>query len=265
MEKLKSKDKTLRLEQGVLFNAEYFASVAQEIEELLQTMNFTTITELSSRFELRIELMKEIVHKYLDTIIRGKIENNTIYNNGYVLQLEATIFGTLKAACLPVSLRRLAKKIQSRVDWVREKTEIWCKQEKLDGYLYGTGENTLFTPRLFDQKRIRLFEEQLQRNRYIDFRFLQKFYVQEPQKYCLEHFPSSFVLSNCAVHPEMLSFIESSSLDAIRNGQWLDWNLLLPASCLEEDRCILFSLTSTLKHCCITEPSKELDSLKGWL
>ncbi|GJQ09556.1 hypothetical protein GpartN1_g1347.t1 [Galdieria partita] len=262
IEKILSKDDTLRLEQGVLFSEGYFASVAQEIEELLQTMNFTTIADLSSRFDLRMDTMKEIVHKYLETVIHGKVEKNTIYNTGYVRQLEATVFGRLKGACLPVSLYQLAKRIQSGVDWIREKTDVWCRQRKLEGFLYGNGENTLFVPNIFDRKRLQIVEENYLHNRYIDYRFLKLFYVQEPQKYCQEHFAHSFLLSSCAVHPDMVSFVESSSLDAIRNGQWLDWNLLLPTHWKREDNRILFSLTSELKHFCIEEPSEQLNVLR---
>lgn len=226
----------------------------------MQTINFTTIAELSSRLELRIDLLKDIIQKYLHTVIHCKIEGNNIYNTGYVRQLEALVFGTLKGACFPVSLRHLAKRIHSDMDWIKEKIEYWCRQGKLEGVLYISG--GLFIPRLFEEKRLHVFEEYYLRNRYIDYRFLKDLYVLEPQKYCQEHLPSSILLSSCAVHPGLLSFVESSSMDAIRNGHWLDWNMLLPAHWKESDRRILFSQTVELKNCCATEPLEQLDLLK---
>eukprot|EP00871_Galdieria_phlegrea_P003046 jgi/Galph1/3742/GphlegSOOS_G2388.1 len=249
VQQLLKTNKHLLLEQGELYLGDYFVNIAKEIDEMVQTTNYTTIAAIASKLDLPVSVVKELVLKHLGSTIDAKVENNIIYNTNYIRQQEAKVIGTLRGANVPVSLVLIAQRYDMRLDWVIEVSE---KYDKTSGYVSGTGKNAYFIPQLFERNRLTHLKDHYLHNRFVGYEYLRHCYVYQPQTYCRQHFPDGYALSSGYLHHDLLSFIESATMEALENGQWLDWSPLLPFQLQDEDGKKLFGYMTKLSTYCYT-------------
>ena len=109
VEQLLRDDGSLQLFQGELIAPYYLDTIAEEINQTLQSEGRLTLGELAIQYTLTTDFIRGLVEPRLGTAVHAKLSGNTLYTNAHVRRHAARVRGVLSGLLRPCSLAQLIR------------------------------------------------------------------------------------------------------------------------------------------------------------
>lgn len=143
-DRLRKKDGALARLHGELLSGQYVQGVAQEIEESLEEVGCLSVADLSTRYNLPAEFVRDTVLGQVGTA--GQVvKQNTIYTGAYAARVEARVRGALRGCTQPVALSQIAARHALDTDLVATSVQACINKGSVEGKLQGG----TFTPKTY--------------------------------------------------------------------------------------------------------------------
>eukprot|EP00922_Rhytidocystis_sp_ex-Travisia-forbesii_P061139 GHVS01090651.1.p1 GENE.GHVS01090651.1~~GHVS01090651.1.p1 ORF type:complete len:771 (-),score=163.46 GHVS01090651.1:331-2409(-) len=216
------------LVNGELISRAYLDRIAEEMNELLQTVGELSISELSQKYTLSASFLREQITTRLQSIINGNLVNQCyLQTSGFSRRIVACVRGALIGALLPLSLSDIATVFSLELSAVASAAADIIAAGGVGGRIRGD----VFIPQSYAANRSCEVKEFYKANGYVSYAFARERGVDN-----IESFDSEGLrLSAMLVDPSLLAVVQANVQEAMSRRSWVDISPLVPASITTED------------------------------
>eukprot|EP01090_Pellita_catalonica_P002812 TRINITY_DN1242_c0_g1_i1.p1 TRINITY_DN1242_c0_g1~~TRINITY_DN1242_c0_g1_i1.p1 ORF type:complete len:728 (+),score=175.51 TRINITY_DN1242_c0_g1_i1:68-2251(+) len=232
----------LRLLRGEIIAEYYLDSVAEEINETLQTQGRIKLSELTQRFALTTDILTELIQSRLDSKIHGTMDNNELYTTIFVDRNRAQIRGLLAGITKPtpidqiISFHSLHQNIFHAI----------ISELKKSGELPGRVERGLYVPKIFSHSRQKWIESAFLRNGFIEYETVRKSQISDAEGFLKENF-NGLALARVYVSDNIFRMVDSAVEVMCIDKTWLDITTLLEFPLGTQDSFTILKQCPTLQ------------------
>lgn len=269
LEEFLKKEKTIQIVNRELITDQYLDSIAMEINQSLQDLGQIYVSDLTIKFSLSIEFLKELIESRLETMINAKIQGNKLYTSSYFDREKCKIRGIFTAVTRPIATSQIISTFKL------DENTFYIVLDELtkSGEIKGKVQSGVYTPECFLKTKERWVVSFYKQNNYVEYDKLTKFGIQNPKKYISDTIPGGIHLQNFYINSFLLDKADSNIQEAVNTNSWIDLYLEMPSLFTEGD------IRELLKHCENTKKAsifetyvcsnqyidKAIESLSGFL
>jgi E3 UFM1-protein ligase 1 len=227
-----------RVVNGEIVTDDYLAALAADIDAALRASatGIDSLGVIASRSNLPVEVVRACVRAHLGSTIAGTVDESSgvLRSHASRVRAAATSRGALRAIATPTVLGDLVEGHDVPVDVVVDLANEMLTNGQLRGRLEGSGIRALFTPSVYE-----LAAHDAAMSRFASSGFLTADMLRSTGVCNLTEFARrtaggagvitvGSVSSAMVVAISLIETIESSALEAIETGSWLDISAAMP-------------------------------------
>ncbi|PFH35352.1 hypothetical protein BESB_062390 [Besnoitia besnoiti] len=239
-EEITRKARHLTLLGGDLISTLYLNNVAAEIEEFLEEKGQLTIAELSQKYSLPADFMRQEVQERLGSVIHGELRDQYLTTSHFARRVEGVVRGALTGACRPVALADLSAVFSLPSDSVTAAAAHLLRT----GEVHGRLQSGVFTPACFARSQSDKVASFYRANAFVPFSLAKESGFSDARSYLQKEFPEGIPLATVYVHPQLVAPLQANIQEAVSASSWADLSSLLPSVFTSEDMRMLLVLAS---------------------
>ncbi|KAL0488554.1 E3 UFM1-protein ligase [Acrasis kona] len=239
-------NQTISLVHGDLITTEYLDSVCREVDENLQESGSIDLGDIIKRLTLPNDFITKAVSSRIGSIIKGRLEDSTLYTESYVMREKARLRGTTSAYTRPTPVAQLRQDLQDSLfdpllkDLAREKR------------LFGNLHKALYVPKAFETSIQSTINQFLNQNGYISLdRVDAMLYVtlgpNAAKNYCKNKYPNTIFVNHYCITTWLRDQLDAAVQNCIENETCVNLNRLniIPPEFTQDD---VNAFLSTCSH-----------------
>ena len=194
---------------GQLISDTYLDGLAQEINEHLEEAGQVSMKELTHKYSLSLDFLKDKISRRVGSIIQGQFKDqNVLYTNVYMERVLCKLRGTLRGATKPLQLKDLNSALTAQ----QVNELIKTKQVK------GSFKNNTFTPAVYQQNVKQEIQSFYQSNSFIEYEHIRRV-MDLPSSSSVEpiiekELKGGKYLHSAYVHPSLLERVRNDISEA---------------------------------------------------
>ncbi|CBZ50099.1 conserved hypothetical protein [Neospora caninum Liverpool] len=239
-EELTRRSRHFMLLDGDLISTVYLNSLAAEIEELLEEKGQLTIAELSQKYSLPADFLRQEIHERLGTVIHGELRDQYLTTAHFSRRVESIVRGVLTGACRPVAVSAISTEFNLPNDSV---TNAAVQLIRL-GQLHGRLQSGLFTPACFSSGQSAKVTSFYKANAFVPFSLAKDCGFSDVHGLLQKELLDGIPLATVYVHPQLVAPLQANIQEAASAASWADVNSLLPSAFSPEDVRMLLLLAT---------------------
>ncbi|KFH03541.1 putative E3 UFM1-protein ligase 1 [Toxoplasma gondii VAND] len=239
-EEMTRRSRHLMLLDGDLISTLYLNMIAGEIENLLEEKGQLTIAELSQKYSLPAEFLRQEIHARLGTVIHGELKNQYLTTAHFSRRVESIVRGVLTAACRPVAVSAIATEFNLPNDSVTNAAVQLIRLAQLQGRL----QSGIFTPARFSTDQSDKVTSFYKANAFVPFSLAKDCGFSDAHGFLQKEFPEGIPLATVYVHPQLVAPLHANLQEAVAASSWADLSSLFPAALTPEDAHLLLLLAA---------------------
>lgn len=182
----------------------YLREIGQEVNELLQNKGVISMTQISQRYALPIDLIQAHMPNYVGSTIAGHLHGKHIYTQPYKNRMRSMLQGMLLGLTIPTQIKSI---INSTAIAIETNFLRLCLMEIVDE-LGATIESNkvgqeVFIPKSFMKLRDDWIGDMFKKNGHITYNTLLEIGINQPKNYMKKYFEGislkSLYLSNLSI------------------------------------------------------------------
>ncbi|GIM08278.1 hypothetical protein Vretimale_12254 [Volvox reticuliferus] len=266
--------------QGELITAQYFDTIAAEINDQLQETGQISIGELAAQYGLATELVLNVVSSKLGSAIDGRLEGGLLYTQSYLRAIKAQLRGALRAASSPALVLALLRDAglgttgdapaaamggglaaalagSAGGGVIATLIEELVQERALRGALKGGG--TSWAPAVYGEVQQEAVANFYSQNGWVAYDTVRRLGISNERAYLRSTFPDGLPLESAFVAPSLLATLEAAvdevatAATAAAGGSaagcgWVDLGPLLPSILSEADVAALLGRVPLLRE-----------------
>ncbi|XP_055357185.1 E3 UFM1-protein ligase 1-like [Paramacrobiotus metropolitanus] len=257
-------DPSLNFILGQLINADYIASLADDMNERLQEKGVINISDLTIVFDLPAEFLMTVAADNLGRRIHGQKDPNNpriILTDWLIARHRAVLRGALNASSRPVPIQGLIKQHNLNDRITALVVEELVSLGEVSGTLSGQGrkDKASFVPNVYSNAQNTWVKDFLSSNAYVAYDMLKRFDIADPIHFLKSRYATSdfMFLNTCMIPNSTFARVEGVLEDFMSTGTWMEGVGLFPSGMDEEDvAALLQKLMSSKKF-------KDIQLLEG--
>lgn len=195
-------------------------TVCLEVDEMLQENGTVTIGELTKQLILPGDFITKLITSRIGTIIRGRIEQDTLFTEAFVLREQAKLRGIISAITKPTPMSEVQQQFQESL--FDPMTKDLSKQKRLFGQIHKSTTGSLYVPKLFEGALQSSIGQFLSQNGYISYdRVESMLYIStgnnSAKNYMKTKFPNTFTINNYCISEHLRDQLDGSIENCIIN------------------------------------------------
>ena len=223
-------NKDIYLVNGQLLSAFYLENLCQEINLSLQEIGQIALGELTVKYALPMNFLKDEIQKRLGGTISAQFsKNNTLVTDAYLVRHLGKLRGALRAAVKPFDLKGFDQSL------VVSQVKSLISSEELKGVLDGMN----FIPNVYQNTIWEEIRSYYFVNKYVEYDYIRRRLVHigegDYKKVC-EKLGYGENMGECYVHSELISEIKRKVQETMEQKPFIDfYDIELPGCVSEED------------------------------
>ncbi|EAR90124.1 hypothetical protein TTHERM_00354710 (macronuclear) [Tetrahymena thermophila SB210] len=228
----KNKKDFIRVGNEVI-TSNYLNQICEEINEDLQQQSQIFLFELTSKYSLTLQFLKEQLQYRIDNnIIDGNIIGDKLCTLTYQELTKSKFRGLFRGATKPILLSSLAKDYQIEQRQLQEIIEDLISSEAIEGKII-SGQ---FVPTRFQRNQENTIRDFLKQNKYIEYSMLQKLFIQKPEETLKQMFRDQIILlDDCAFYKDSLEELKEQIVNLLLEEGYTDLSFMFPTCLTEAD------------------------------
>ncbi|KEP63079.1 UNVERIFIED_CONTAM: hypothetical protein HHA_222360 [Hammondia hammondi] len=239
-EEMTRRSRHLMLLDGDLISTLYLNMIAGEIEDLLEEKGQLTIAELSQKYSLPAEFLRQEIHARLGTVIHGELRNQYLTTAHFSRRVESIVRGVLTAACRPVAVSAIATEFNLPNDSVTNAAVQLIRLGQLQGRL----QSGIFTPARFSTGQSDKVTSFYKANALVPFALAKDCGFSDALGFLQKELPAGIPLATVYIHPQLIAPLQANLQEAVATSSWADLSTLFPAALTPEDAHMLLLLAA---------------------
>eukprot|EP00743_Colponemidia_sp_Colp-15_P007582 GILK01008197.1.p1 GENE.GILK01008197.1~~GILK01008197.1.p1 ORF type:complete len:783 (+),score=202.83 GILK01008197.1:68-2350(+) len=231
---------------GELLTSYYLDSVAEEINEALQESGQLQLSDLTVRFNLPSDFMRDLIQQRIGTFIFGKLKNATLFTQAYVQRHLARVRGLFNSVTKATVVSQLVQQYKLDESLFYAMLDELIRDEKLAGKLQGP----TFTPALFLATQESVVDSFYSQNGYVEYERLKKVQIANPKQYLANRYKDGLTLESCFLHRKLIAHLDATVEETVRDESWLDCSEILPSPLSPSD------VAAVVKECAVMKKTK---------
>lgn len=220
-----------KLVHGEVVSDDYLATLAGDIDASL-TASLSGVDDvgaIAQRTILPVAVIRKCIAEHLGSLIHATLDEKTgvLRSDAARVRDEAAARGCLRACAAPAALAELGKRHAIPAEIVADVAARMLASGLLRGRVEGTGVRANFVPKVFEDAAAAAAVSKFSSGGFVAVDQLRAMSVSDPDAFASK-MPGAVVLPDIIIGPSLLESIESSALEAIANGAWLDVAAALP-------------------------------------
>ncbi|KAF8822924.1 hypothetical protein IE077_002064 [Cardiosporidium cionae] len=225
-ELLKQQKHQLSVVQGDLIRSSYLQNISEEINENLQECGQLFFAELSERYSLPAEYLREKLAARMQTCIHGSLHQQQLTTKIFDNRILACARGSLLAACIPVALEHVATAFRLDMDAVLQASQKLINDSVVAGRIH----NFFFFPTSYSEAQQKKIEDFFNDNLFVPYKAVKETFATNPKEYLIQKFPGGLVLQKYFVGEKLAESFLAHMREALRSDSWTDLSYLFPLS-----------------------------------
>jgi hypothetical protein len=233
--------------------SDYMDSVCMEVDEMLHESGSIELGELTKRLVLPGEFVYKLISSRMGSIIQGRIEQDTLYTEAFVMREKARLCGVVAALTRPTPMSQLqSNRYESLFDPL---IKDLSKQKRLFGQMH-KGTTMLYVPKVFESAIQSAIAQFLSQNGYISHDRVEsmlfiKSGANAAKNYLRTKFPHTLTINQYCITEQLRDQLDGSIENCIVNNTPVDLHRLniIPHEFDQDDvRQIISICPSVIQH-----------------
>ncbi|VEL38022.1 unnamed protein product [Protopolystoma xenopodis] len=210
---------------GEVISYSYIIRVAREIQDVMEERGFTTLIELSRKFDLPTHLVSNIVDKHMCNVHK---DGETIYTDVYLEKFRAKIRGYCNALIRPVTVNVASAKLNlAESIFVFLLEGLIISSKVMGSFVVSEG---VFVPSCFVRAQDTYITTFFEQNGYVEWGFIKQIGISDPELYVESKFKEASHSDGISISESLFLQIKAAIDGAISDSSWVDLNFYLPVS-----------------------------------
>ncbi|XP_014252038.1 E3 UFM1-protein ligase 1 homolog [Cimex lectularius] len=220
---------------GQLISRDYQKTIAQEINDRLQSTGQVTVGELTKLYDLPGDFLQDVIDENLGNVINAKqdkLDARILYTEQFVNKNKSVLRGTLRALTKPTQVSIILSLTNFKTERDFYRTFDYLSEDKdLCGVLTGRQGNSSFIPHVHTKHQNDWVDNFYKQNGYLEYDALTRLGISDPVLFVRRHFPGMgfLELPTCIIGPQLLGQVDAAVNDTLLSGTFLDVMMLVPS------------------------------------
>lgn len=229
--RLIQKSEGIRMINTDLISNRYLEMIVEEVQETISESGFMSLTDISRRFDLSLDLVRQIMSNAMGGVIQGKLQGGIVYTKAFIERHGAVVRGALTGVSKPLDLDTVITRFSLERNLFMASVESLIAARRIAGSLKGT----LFTPDVYSFSQRDAVLGFYRMNGYIEYATLTKHKFANPKEYLAESYPDGRALPTVFVSQGLVDQAEGSIEEAVASSAWIDVAHILPTPFTAQD------------------------------
>lgn len=251
-----------RLVNGEVVSDDYLATLAADIDAALTASDsgIDDVGAIAQRTNLPVAVVRACIAAHLGSAIHATLDDHSgvLRSHASRVRAEAAARGALRACAAPAPLADLARAAAAPSPLVADVAAAMLAAGRLRGRVDGGGAAARWVPRVFEDAAAAGAAAKFGAAGFVALAELRALAVADTAAFAAA-LPGAVTVSGLVVGPALLEGVESSALEAIASGTWLDVAAALPPDFPEDNVADVVSLLDHLG----SKPKEAPASSKG--
>jgi hypothetical protein len=208
-----------------LFGSRYLDGIVEEVQETISETGHVALSEISGRFNLGLDLVKEVISSAVGGVLNGKLIGGVLYTKAFIDRHAVSVRGALSALLRPTELDSVVQAGGFDAALFHGSVDELVASGRVPGVVKGG----LFTPDAYIAQQREAVLGFYRQNGYIEYTTLVRNGFSNAKDFLIDQFPDGRPLPTVFVGQGLVDNLEGAMEEALASESWMDVPNSLPA------------------------------------
>jgi E3 UFM1-protein ligase 1 len=222
-----------RVVNGEVVTEEYLATLAADVDLALaqSATGLDSVGDIATRTNLPVDIVRDCVRTHIGTIIRATLDEATGAIRSHAARNRALIAarGALRGVATPSKLVDMCSRHDIPADIMVSACTDLLANGSIRGRVDGHGARAIFIPAVFEIAARSAAISSFANAGFLTTDKLRTTFISNPDSFATISLPDAVNLGSVIIGQSVIEAVQSSGVEAISNGSWLDIAGALPA------------------------------------